>query len=113
MCDNCRNPKPTFEGMEYVVKLLKAIEVSKETFKSKELAKIMVGESNSPNKSTLGDITEIFGSGKEKGIEFLNNIIRQTYVKEVITKEIESYGTIKLTDKGKDFIKNPHSFMIN
>ena len=23
MCDNCRNPKPTFEGKEYVSKLLK------------------------------------------------------------------------------------------
>lgn len=112
MCDNCRNPKPTFEGMEYVVKLLKAIEISRETFKSKELAKIMVGESNSLINQHLGDITEVFGSGKEKGIEFWHAVIRQTYVKEIITKEIESYGTIKLTEKGKDFIKNPHSFML-
>ena len=112
MCDNCRNPKPTFEGMEYVIKLLKAIELSKETFKSKELAKIMVGEANSLINQHLGDITEVFGSGKEKGVEFWHAVIRQTYVKEIITKEIESYGTIKLTAKGKDFIKNPHSFLL-
>tara|TARA_B100000683_G_scaffold168219_2_gene162163 strand:- start:1188 stop:3368 length:2181 start_codon:yes stop_codon:yes gene_type:complete len=112
MCDNCRNPKPTFEGMEYVIKLLKAIELSKETFKSKELAKIMVGEANSLINQHLGEITEVFGSGKEKGVEFWHAVIRQTYVKEIITKEIESYGTIKLTDKGKDFIKNPHSFLL-
>ncbi len=112
MCDNCRNPKPTFEGKEYVSKLLKAIEISKETFKAKELAKIMVGETNSLINQHLGNITEVFGSGKEKGVEFWHAVIRQTYVKEIITKEIESYGTIKLTETGKDFLKNPHSFMI-
>ena len=112
MCDNCRNPKPTFEGKEYVSKLLKAIDISKETFKAKELAKIMVGETNSLINQHLGNITEVFGSGKEKGVEFWHAVIRQTYVKEIITKEIESYGTIKLTETGKDFLKNPHSFMI-
>ena len=39
ICDNCRNPKPTFEGKKYVIKLLKAIEVSKETFKIKRTHK--------------------------------------------------------------------------
>ena len=112
MCDNCRNPKPTFEGKNYVSKLLKAIEASNETFKAKELAKIMVGEANSLINQHMGNITEVFGSGKEKGVEFWHAVIRQTYVKEIITKEIESYGTIKLTDIGKDFLKNPHSFMI-
>ena len=112
MCDNCRNPKPTFEGKEYVSKLLNVIEVSKETFKAKELAKIMIGETNSLINQHMGNITEVFGSGKEKGIEFWHAVIRQTYVKEIITKEIESYGTIKLTELGKDFLKNPHSFMI-
>ena len=112
MCDNCRNPKPTFEGKEYVSKLLKVIEVSKETFKAKELAKIMIGESNSLINQYMDNITEVFGSGKEKGVEFWHAVIRQTYVKEIITKEIESYGTIKLTELGKDFLKNPRSFMI-
>jgi len=112
MCDNCKNPKPTFEGKEFVSKLLKAIEVSKETFKAKELAKIMIGEGNSLINQHMGTITEIFGSGKDKGVEFWHAVIRQTYVKEVITKEIETYGTIKLTDQGREFLKKPYSFML-
>ena len=50
-------------------------------------------------------------------IDLLKNIIKeyenryQDFV-EIITKEIESYGTIKLTNKGREFIKNPHSFML-
>ncbi|HJM16734.1 MAG TPA: RecQ family ATP-dependent DNA helicase [Flavobacteriales bacterium] len=112
MCDNCKNPKPTFEGKEFVLKLLKAIEVSKETFKAKELAKIMFGEANSLINQHLGIISEVFGSGKDKSIEFWHAVIRQTYVKEIITKEIESYGVIKLTDEGRKFLKNPYSFTI-
>ena len=112
MCDNCRNPKPTFEGKEFVLKLLKAIEVSKETFKSKELAKIMSGEVNSLINQHLSALSKVFGSGKDKSIEFWHAIIRQTYVKRIITKEIESYGVIKLTEEGRKFLKNPYSFTI-
>ena len=60
MCDNCKNPKPTFEGQEFVLKLLNAIEVSKETFKAKELAKIMIGEANSLINQHMGIIIDIF-----------------------------------------------------
>mgnify|MGYP001808231709 CR=1 FL=1 len=112
MCDNCRNPKPTFEGKEFVLKLLKAIEVCNETFKAKELAKVMIGEANSLINQRLNEIQEVFGSGKEKGVEFWHAVIRQTYVKEIITKEIESYGTIKITEKGRNFLKKPSSFII-
>ena len=112
MCDNCKNPKPTFEGQEFVLKLLEAIEVSKETFKAKELAKIMIGEANSLINQHIGIITEVFGSGKDKSIEFWHAVIRQTYVKKIITKEIESYGIIKLTDEGRKFLGNPYTFTL-
>ena len=52
MCDNCRHPKPTFEGKDYLVKLLQVIEASKERLKAKEIAKILVGESNNLIKAT-------------------------------------------------------------
>ena len=80
--------------------------------KAKELAKIMVGESNSLINQHMSTIVDVFESGKEKGIEFWHAIIRQTYVKKIITKEIESYGSIKLTEKGKKFLEKPYSFTI-
>ena len=60
----------------------------------------------------MSSISEVFGIGKEKGIEFWKEVIRQTYVKEIVTKEIESYGTIKLTNKGREFIKNPQFYSL-
>ena len=46
MCDNCRNPKTKIEGKSYIKSLLEAIEGARERFKPKEIAKIMMGESN-------------------------------------------------------------------
>jgi ATP-dependent DNA helicase RecQ len=112
MCDNCKNPKPTSEGKVEVKKLLEVIIECKQRFKPKEIAKIMVGESNSLIKQHMSQISDVFGSGKEKSIQFWHSIIRQVYVKQLITKEIESYGVLKITDNGIDFIKSPKSFMI-
>ena len=112
MCDNCKNPKPTTEGKDFVLKLLKVIIECKQRFKPKEIAKIMVGESNSLIKQHMSQIEHVFGIGKDKSIQFWHSIIRQIYVKQLITKEIESYGILKITKIGEDFLKNPASVKI-
>ena len=112
MCDNCKNPKPKIEGKQYVKLLLDAIEGSHERFKPKELAKIMMGESNSLIKQNIHQLEDVFGSGDEKSLSFWHAVIRQAYVKKLITKEIESYGIVKLTDAGREFMKTPYSFEI-
>ena len=56
MCDNCKNPKEKIEGKKYIELLIKTIEDCKERFKPKEIAKIMVGESNSLIKQHMSQI---------------------------------------------------------
>ena len=112
MCDNCKNPKTKIEGKDYILKLLKCISVSKERFKPKEIAKIMIGESNSLIKQNMSQIETIFGSGKEKPLVFWHSIIRQAYIKKLLTKEIESYGILKITQLGYDFINEPFSIEV-
>ena len=112
MCDNCRNPKEKIEGQEFVKLLLEGVAGSRERFKPKEMAKIMVGESNSLIKQNMSQLSDIFGTGKHKSIVFWHSIIRQAYVKQLLTKEIESYGILKLTDAGKKFMQNQYSFEI-
>ena len=112
MCDNCKNPKVKIEGKEYIKLLLEAIDGSNERFKPKEIAKIMMGETNSLIKQNILQIEKVFGTGKKKTLSFWHSLIRQAYVKKLITKEIESYGVVKLTESGKEFIKKPFSLMI-
>ena len=112
MCDNCKNPKPTNEGKKYVKQLLNVIIGCKQRFKPKEIAKIMIGESNSLIKQHMSQIDHVFGLGREKDIQFWHSIIRQVYVKQLITKEIESYGVLKITELGEQFLMKPSNFKI-
>ncbi len=112
MCDNCENPKEKIEGKEFVKLILEAIVACRERFKPKEMAKIMVGESNALIKQHMSQIENVFGKGHEKPIGFWHSVIRQVYVKQLLTKEIESYGVLKITDAGKKFIDKPYSFNI-
>ena len=112
MCDNCKNPKTKVEGKSYIQLLLKAIHGSNERFKPKEIAKIMIGESNALIKQNIRQLEKVFGIGNKKPLNVWHALIRQAYVKKLLTKEIESYGILKLTDSGKEFIQNPYSIEI-
>ena len=39
-------------------------------------------------------------------------MIRQALIAGYIKKDVENYGLLKITDEGRDFMKNPKSFMI-
>jgi ATP-dependent DNA helicase RecQ len=112
MCDNCRNPKEKHEGKEYVLHLLNAIEALKETQKSKHYCAFLAGIANSDIKAYKHHEHEQFGSGKDRDEHFWNAVIRQTTVSGLISKDIESYGVLKLTEEGRKFMKNPKSFML-
>ncbi len=112
MCDNCKHPKPKFEGKDYVIKLIETMLSCKESFKAKETVKVLVGESNSLIKQHQSIISDVFSSGNEKSKEFWHAVIRQTYVKGLITKEIERYGILKVTESGKKFLTKPYSFKL-
>ena len=112
MCDNCTNPKSKIEGKDFITKLLNAVNDSRERFKPKEMAKILVGQTDSIIKQNMSQLQNIFGIGKEKSLTFWHSVIRQAYVKKLLTKEIESYGILKITNEGKKFMSHPYSFEI-
>lgn len=112
MDDNTRNPKEQVEAKENVIKLLKVIEETKQLYKSKEVIYTLIGKVNSVIKSYKIDAQPFFGSGNDMDERYWMALIRQVMVHGLIRKEIESYGVLKLTEKGNDFLKNPSSFLM-
>ena len=55
---------------------------------------------------------EIFGSGSDEEEKTWNAVIRQALIAGYLAKDIENYGLLKITEKGKEFIKKPVSFKI-
>jgi len=111
MCDNCRHPKPKFNGQEYIVKLLKVIMAVGERLKAKEIVKVLVGESNALIKQHKSETLDEYGIGKDKSKGFWHAVIRQSLVKGFLRKEIESYGVLKITDEGQEFLIDSYEIL--
>ena len=112
MDDNSRNPKKKHEAKKDVVCLLKVIKNTLQKYKSKEIVNTIVGKENALLTSHKTHLQPFFGSGKEKSPLYWMALIRQVLVVNLIKKEIEQYGVIKLSQKGEDYIINPTSFMM-
>ncbi|MBU3658607.1 MAG: DNA helicase RecQ [Flavobacteriales bacterium] len=111
-CDNCRNPRERTEGQEYISMLLDAVKLLDETQKAKHYCAFLSGHVTSDIKAYKHDKLPTFGIGKEKDEHFWNAVIRQATVGGLLYKDVESFGTLKLTENGKKFIEKPESFML-
>jgi ATP-dependent DNA helicase RecQ len=111
-CDNCKNPCEKTEGQTFVLMLLNAISLLEEIQKAKHYCSFLSGHVTADIKQYKHDLLPSFGNGKEKDEHFWNSVIRQVCVGGLVSKEIDTFGTLKLTDLGKEFIKNPKSFQL-
>jgi ATP-dependent DNA helicase RecQ len=113
MDDNVRNPKTKVEAMNQVVKLLKVVRDTKHLYKPKEIIYTLIGKINAVIKAHKTDTQSLFGSGADFEERYWMALIRQVLVEGYLSKDIETYGILKVTDKGNDFIKNPMSFLMS
>ncbi len=112
MDDNVRFPKKKIEVSKYLLILINSIIETKERYKSKEIVKILKGKKNALIVANKTNELKIFGSGLDKDDSFWTSLIIQSIIPGFLYKEIESYGVLKISEKGKKFISNPSSFLM-
>lgn len=112
MCDNCRHPKKKFDGMEDLCLAIDTVLAVKEKFKDKHIVQVLTGQINSMVKSYRHDQLELFGKGAEHSALHWNSVLRQAVVNGFLEKEIENYGTLRVTTAGHQFLENPHEVLI-
>jgi ATP-dependent DNA helicase RecQ len=113
MDDNVRNPKTKIEAKDQVVKLLEIVRDTKHIYKSKEIVFTLIGRVNAVIKAHRTDSQSFFGSGSDHDEKYWMALLRQVLVAGYLSKDIETYGVIKITKAGLDFIKKPASFMMS
>src|SRR5690554_1668813 len=112
MDDNMRHPKKKHEATAEAKKLLEVVLKSNQQYKSKEVVNVLIGKVNALIKSHRTDTQEYFASGADHDAAYWMALLRQLLVAGYLKKDIETYGVIKLTDAGKEFIKSPTTFMM-
>ncbi|WP_162051751.1 DNA helicase RecQ [Pontibacter pamirensis] len=111
-CDNCLHPKERFEAQQEAQLALKAVEQTGQRFTIEHITAVLTGLRNNYVVSYDHDKLEVFGAGKEQDAQFWSSVVRQVLLSEYLEKDIENFGVVKLTQKGADFIQNPHSISL-
>lgn len=108
MCDNCRYDREKYDGQDYVKIVVEAVQQTEQRFGRGHLVSVIRGSSNQYVKSYGHDKLPVYGKGKSEDEALWKSIVRQTLLNEFVEKDIENIGTLKLTQRGLDFLQNPH-----
>ncbi len=111
-CDNCLNPKKQVEAKDLLSAVLEVVSTLKEKFKTEYIINILIGNETSEIQSYKHNELEVFGSGQDDDEKTWNAVIRQALIAGYLTKDIENYGLLKMTDKGRAFLDKPESFKV-
>ena len=111
MCDNCRHPKEKFEAKEDLELALECVLEIKEKHKIKDVINVLMGMLTATAKTYKQNVLETWGKGidHDKDDKFWMSILRQAIVNGFLSKDIENYGLLKITEKGRGFLKKPVS----
>lgn len=111
-CDNCLHPKTQIEARESLEILLKAVVALKQNFRSDYVIDFIKGRATDDIVSHGHNNLPEFGEGEEQNPHLWDSLIHQALFAGYLQKEVENYGLLKITAKGKKYIKAPTSFMI-
>ncbi len=108
-CDNCRHPKVRVEAKDELCAVLEAILALKEKRKTEYVTKLLLGK---PLEDVKDEDLELYGSESSAEPKFIHSVINQGVIEGYIEKGIENYGLLKVTPKGKEYLKHPVSFKV-
>ncbi len=111
-CDNCNHPKTRIDATEDLISVLELMEELGESYKLDYVSSILLGRNTEDIKNNKHNRSPYFGVLSEKGEKYIQTLLRQAVLAGYITKQIEIYGNILLSEKGERFIDNPERFTI-
>ena len=114
MDDNSVNPPKLKDASKDLKKVLEIVKDLEEKFRTKDLISIISGKESATTKAYKLENSKHFGIGKSENDNYWKSIIRQATVQGYLTKDIETYGVLKLSEKAKNFLsgKETPEFMI-
>ncbi|QOR74112.1 DNA helicase RecQ [Cruoricaptor ignavus] len=105
MDDNSLNPPVMEDASEELRKVLEMVKKLDQKFRTKDLINVLVGKESPVTKSYKLESHKLFGSGSKHGENFWKTVIRQATVQNFLQKDIESYGVLKLAEKGEKVLQ--------
>ncbi len=112
MCDNCKNPKEKMEVQQEIVNVVQCILDLNENYLMKTVMDFLLGRETKEMKDFRFSELDNFGVGEDRDENFWSSIFRHAMINNLIYKEIEQFGLLKVSDAGREYVKNPYPISI-
>jgi len=111
-CDVCLHPKPKMNATEQVQLVIEVIKEVKQQFVDNHIIDIILGEKTTTIVKFKHNKLKQFGEGEEFDKKLWASVIRVAIFEELIYKDIENYGLLKITPKGEKYLTNPYTLYV-
>ena len=111
-CDNCLHPKKSVDATDELTAVLEVILEMNEKYRVEYVSNVLIGRGTDEIRQNGDDQREGFGSLENTDERLVNTIIQQAVIAGYLEKDIENYGTLLVTEKGREFLKKPEKFCV-
>lgn len=111
-CDNCRKTYRMEDCSELLGLVLETIQQVNEKFKAEHIVDILHGNETGAVLSYKHNELENFGAASDVDESILLAIVRQAMLNGYLSKDIESYGDLKITGDGRKYMKRGGRFEV-
>ena len=107
-CDNCCHPRTRFDATDELLAVIETVVALRTPFKADHITDILRGRQSADVRTFQHNTLETFGTFPDYDEKRLSSIIRQAIIDGYLRRDIENFGTVSLTDKGRDFAAAKH-----
>lgn len=112
MCDNCKNPKERVDVQEEMAQVVESVLELNQNYLMKTIVDFIMGRETKEMKDFRFNQLENFGIGEGKDENFWNSVIRHAMINNLVYKEIEEFGLLKVSDDGRKYLEHPYPIQI-
>ncbi len=110
-CDNCLHPSETEEVGAQLLKALRVVDAEGDCIKVTQIIEILMGAPQQSAEDWYDDIDAREVVDGHTG-RFWNTLLRQAIIAGYLKSDVENYGVVSLTAKGRKFLRTPEEFFI-
>lgn len=111
-CDNCKTERKRYEARNDLLAILRTVSLLDKPFRFEHILDIVRGRKTTDVKNYGHEDLDTFEELQDTDPRILNSVMRQAGIDGYLYREIDNYGFIGITEKGREFLKFPHSYMV-
>jgi len=111
-CDTCVEPVETYDATIDAQKAISAVYRLREIFGVNYLIDVLVGVSNDRIRRFRHDNISVFNIGNNLSKREWSSVFRQLIARNLLRVDMINHGSVKITDKGRGFIKNKEDIQL-